>query len=31
MERGIMIVESRPASPERAAAYHDWYDNKETR
>jgi hypothetical protein len=23
-----MIVESRPASPEQAAAYHDWYDNK---
>jgi hypothetical protein len=23
-----MISESRPASPEQAAAYHDWYDNK---
>jgi hypothetical protein len=28
MARGVLIVESRPASPEDAAAYHDWYDNK---
>jgi hypothetical protein len=28
MPRGVLIVESRPASPEEAAAYHDWYDNK---
>ena len=28
MERGVLIVESRPASPEEAAAYHNWYDNK---
>jgi hypothetical protein len=28
MARGLLIVESRPASPELAAAYHDWYDNK---
>jgi len=28
MARGLLIVESRPASPEEAAAYHDWYDNK---
>lgn len=27
MPDGVMIVESRPASPEEAAAYHDWYDN----
>lgn len=28
MARGVLIVESRPASPEEATAYHDWYDNK---
>jgi hypothetical protein len=28
MARGVLIVESRPASPDEAAAYHDWYDNK---
>jgi hypothetical protein len=28
MARGLLIVESRPASPEQAAAYHDWYDSK---
>lgn len=27
MPHGVMIVESRPASEEEAAAYHDWYDN----
>ncbi|MBL7498448.1 hypothetical protein I6A84_29510 [Frankia sp. CNm7] len=27
MTSGVLIVESRPASPEEAAAYHDWYDN----
>ena len=27
MPDGVMIVESRPASPAEAAAYHDWYDN----
>lgn len=27
MPNGLMIVESRPSSPEEAAAYHDWYDN----
>jgi hypothetical protein len=25
MARGLLIVESHPASPEQAAAYHDWY------
>ncbi|CAO5191994.1 Ethyl tert-butyl ether degradation EthD [Frankia sp. AiPs1] len=24
---GVLVVESGPASPEEAAAYHDWYDN----
>ena len=28
MARGLLIVESHPASPEQAPAYHDWYDNK---
>ncbi|WP_018505873.1 hypothetical protein [Parafrankia discariae] len=28
MASGVLIVESRPASPEEATAYHDWYDNK---
>jgi hypothetical protein len=28
MASGLLIVESRPASPEEAAHYHDWYDNK---
>jgi hypothetical protein len=28
MPKGVLIVESRPASPDEAAAYHDWYDNK---
>ncbi|KPM52332.1 hypothetical protein CcI49_14735 [Frankia sp. CcI49] len=27
MASGVLIVESRPASPEEAAAYHDWYEN----
>ncbi|CUU57085.1 hypothetical protein Ga0074812_110100 [Parafrankia irregularis] len=27
MASGVLIVESRPASPQEAAAYHDWYDN----
>lgn len=27
MTRSLMIVESRPASTEDEAAYHDWYDN----
>jgi len=26
MPRGILYVESRPASPEQAAEYHRWYD-----
>src|SRR5215813_4742638 len=25
MPKGIMYVETRPKSPEDAAAYHDWY------
>ncbi|MFB4309552.1 hypothetical protein [Actinomadura sp. GTD37] len=28
MPRGVLIVESRPASPAELSAYHDWYDNK---
>ena len=28
MARGLLIIESRPASPEQAASYHDWCDNK---
>jgi hypothetical protein len=28
MAGGLLIVESRPASHEKAAKYHDWYDNK---
>ena len=28
MPNGVLIVESRPASAEEAATYHDWYDNK---
>jgi hypothetical protein len=27
MANGVLIVESRPASPGQAAAYHEWYDN----
>ena len=27
MPKGIMIVESRPASPEEAEAYHRWYED----
>ena len=27
MPEGMMIVESRPASPEEADAYHRWYDD----
>ena len=27
MSGGVLIVESRPASPEEAAAYHEWYDH----
>jgi hypothetical protein len=26
MPKGILYVESRPASPEEAADYHKWYD-----
>jgi hypothetical protein len=26
MPKGILYVESRPASPEQAEAYHRWYD-----
>ncbi len=26
MEKGILFVETRPASPEVAADYHKWYD-----
>ena len=26
MPKGILYVETRPASPEQAAAYHEWYD-----
>jgi hypothetical protein len=28
MAHGLLIVESRPASPEQAVAYHHWYENK---
>lgn len=28
MPSGVLIVESRPASPQELSAYHDWYDNK---
>ncbi|ABW12769.1 conserved hypothetical protein [Parafrankia sp. EAN1pec] len=28
MASGVLIVESRPASPDEAEAFHDWYDNK---
>ncbi|MDT3439386.1 MULTISPECIES: DUF4286 family protein [unclassified Pseudofrankia] len=28
MASGVLIVESRPASPAELAAYHDWYDHK---
>ncbi|HKY14824.1 MAG TPA: hypothetical protein VJM33_07845, partial [Microthrixaceae bacterium] len=27
MRRGVLVVESRPASAERAAEYHHWYDD----
>jgi hypothetical protein len=27
MTRGVLIVETRPASAEDLAAYHDWYDH----
>jgi hypothetical protein len=27
MARGLMIVESRPSSPEELDAFHDWYDH----
>jgi hypothetical protein len=27
MPRGIMIVETQPSSPEKAADYHAWYDD----
>jgi hypothetical protein len=27
MARGIMYVETRPASPEQAEAYHRWYND----
>ncbi|OHV33831.1 MULTISPECIES: DUF4286 family protein [Pseudofrankia] len=27
MANGVLIVESRPASPDELAAYHDWYDH----
>ena len=26
MPKGIMVVESYPASPEQAAEYHEWYN-----
>ncbi|ADP79455.1 DUF4286 family protein [Pseudofrankia inefficax] len=26
MPSGLLIVESRPSSPEELAAYHEWYD-----
>ncbi|WP_436791493.1 hypothetical protein [Yinghuangia sp. YIM S10712] len=26
MARGVLYVESRPASPEQTAEYHKWYD-----
>lgn len=26
MPRGILYVETRPGSPEEAAAYHEWYN-----
>ena len=27
MPRGIMLVQSRPSSPEDTDAYHEWYDD----
>ncbi|GAB2851665.1 hypothetical protein GCM10022221_58880 [Actinocorallia aurea] len=27
MARGLLYVATRPASPEDAAAYHEWYEN----
>jgi hypothetical protein len=27
MAGGLLIVESRPVSPDDAVSYHDWYDN----
>ena len=27
MAKGIMLVQSRPSSPEEAGAYHSWYDD----
>ena len=27
MAKGIMLVQSRPSSPEEADAFHDWYDS----
>jgi hypothetical protein len=31
MPKGILYVESRPASPEQAAAYHRWYEDTHMR
>jgi hypothetical protein len=27
MRLGLLVVQSRPAAPDRADEYHDWYDN----
>ncbi|MBO2447709.1 hypothetical protein J4573_11465 [Actinomadura barringtoniae] len=31
MPKGILYVESRPGSPEQAAAYHEWYNDTHMR
>jgi hypothetical protein len=27
MAKGLLVVQTRPAGPDRAGEYHDWYDN----
>jgi hypothetical protein len=27
MAKGLLVVQTRPAAPDRADEYHDWYDN----
>jgi hypothetical protein len=28
MSSGVLVVESRPASPDELTAYHEWYESK---
>ena len=28
MPKGLLVVQTRPVSPDRVDEYHDWYDNK---